>query len=257
MSESMIFTTTSQRIGTRTYQQDRCFAAADQDGHRAIGLICDGMGGMEDGERASQMALETFIEDYDNLLDHPDNYYDFLHQEMIELDRQVSEIENEDGRSLNTGTTFVGAIIEEDKAQWVSVGDSKIFIIRKGEMVSVVKEHNYLMVLNYRLKNGQITMKEYEREALYGAGLISYIGMGNLSLIEANREPFRLQDGDILLLCSDGLTNALSEERILSIIMENPAHPGYIHNRLQDEAEYASDRGQDNTTIVTLYYRLI
>lgn len=257
MSETVIFTTTSQRIGTRTYQQDRCFAAADEDGLHAIGLVCDGMGGMEDGERASQMALEKFIEDYDNLEDHPDNYYDFLHQEMIDLDRQVSEIENEEGKNLNTGSTFVGAVIHDGKAQWVSVGDSKIFIIRKGEMVSVVKEHNYLMVLNYRLKNGQITMKEYERELAYGAGLISYIGMGNLSLIDSNREPFQLADHDIILLCSDGLTNALTEEQILSIIMENPGNPGYIHNRLQDEAEYASDRGQDNTSIVTLYYRTI
>jgi len=154
-------------------------------------------------------------------------------------------------------TQKFNAVLDKLGKLYLTDGDSKIFIIRKGEMASVVKEHNYLMVLNYRLKNGQITMKEYERELAYGAGLISYIGMGNLSLIDSNREPFQLADHDIILLCSDGLTNALTEEQILSIIMENPGNPGYIHNRLQDEAEYASDRGQDNTSIVTLYYRTI
>ena len=176
---------------------------------------------------------------------------------MKTIDRKVADLESDDGRSLDTGSTLVAAIIKDGYAQWVSVGDSKIFIIRGKEMVSLVREHNYLMVLNYRLKNGRISMEDYEREASYGAGLISYIGMGNISLIEANREPFRLRDRDMILISSDGLTNALTEDQILSIVRENPGNLGYIHRRLQDEAGYASEKGQDNTSIVTMLYREI
>lgn len=257
MKESMIFTASSQRIGTRAYQQDRCFSAADESGSSAIGLVCDGMGGMEAGEKASQMALEQFIEDYDNQDQDIDNYYEFLFEEMKTIDRRVADLKSDDGRSLDTGTTLAAAIIKDGYAQWVSVGDSKIFIVRGEEMASLVREHNYLMVLNYRLKKGSISMEDYEREIPYGAGLISYIGMGNVSLIEANRDPFRLRDRDLIMISSDGLTNALTEDQILSIIKENPGNPGYIHKRLQDEAAYASERGQDNTSIVTMLYREI
>lgn len=257
MKESIVFTASSQRIGTRAYQQDRCFSAADESGSNAIGIVCDGMGGMEAGEKASQLALEQFIEDYDDLDNDINNYYEFLYEEMKTIDRKVADLESDDGRSLDTGSTLVAAIIKDGYAQWVSVGDSKIFIIRGKEMVSLVREHNYLMVLNYRLKNGRISMEDYEREASYGAGLISYIGMGNISLIEANREPFRLRDRDMILISSDGLTNALTEDQILSIVRENPGNLGYIHRRLQDEAGYASEKGQDNTSIVTMLYREI
>ena len=89
------------------------------------------------------------------------------------------------------------------------------------DMVCVTKEHNYLMLLNKQLEEGTIDEEEYAREVKRGAALISYLGMGNVNLMDANPNPLPLEDGDIVVLCSDGLYKALSDAQIYEIISKN------------------------------------
>ena len=254
----VVFTESSSYQGTRPGQQDRCYSETDESGRYAFGIVCDGMGGMESGEVASTEAIQYFCKDFKKQQMLLENYHDFFIREVEMIDSTIAALENKDGGNLNTGTTLVAAAIRDGMAQWVSVGDSKIYLIREDHIYSLVREHNYMLVLDQQFKKGMITQEEYLKESQYGAGLISYIGMGDISIIDANEQGLELIDHDLILICSDGLSNALKEERILEIIRENPDHPGYIHRRLQEEARYASaNKPQDNTTLVTLLYRAI
>ena len=85
--------------------------------------------------------------------------------------------------------------------------------------------------------------------------MISYLGMGNISIMDANPIPISLIDGDIIILCSDGLYKSLSEEQIAAIIRKNPINLEKTLQELQEEARVSSPTAQDNTSIVLLYYR--
>ena len=139
----------------------------------------------------------------------------------------------------------MGVAIKNGFLQWISVGDSKIYVIRRDDMVCVTKEHNYLMLLNKQLEEGTIDEEEYAREVKRGAALISYLGMGNVNLMDANPNPLPLEDGDIVVLCSDGLYKALSDADDLEAAVQE----------LQMQAQISAGRVQDNTSIVVLSYR--
>ena len=122
-------------------------------------------------------------------------------------------------------------------------------------MVCVTKEHNYLMLLNKQLEEGTIDEEEYAREVKRGAALISYLGMGNGNLMDANPNPLPLEDGDIVVLCSDGLYKALSDAQIYEIISKNADDLEAAVQELQMQAQISAGRVQDNTSIVVLSYR--
>lgn len=251
-SRGEIYGAMSTVIGGRESQQDSCYV--DVEGGNAIGIVCDGMGGLAGGELASQSSVCMFVEDYEKVRYQEGNLYDFLVDEMVKLDDMVADLEDERGNLLSAGTTLVATSVRNGYLQWTSVGDSKIYIIRGSDMECLTKEHNYLMLLNERLTTGKIDEEEYAREVKKGAALISYLGMGSLRLVDINSKPFALENGDIILLCSDGLYKALSEQQILEIVMENPADlPGTLE-KLQIYARAAAGRAQDNTSIVMLLY---
>jgi len=244
----------SSVLGTRESQQDSCYVESGPGGN-AVGIVCDGMGGLSGGEFASQNAVKTFVEDFEEIRYETDNYYDFFRNEMVDIDIMISHLKDDQGRYLNAGTTLVAVAVTDGYLQWVSVGDSKIYIIRGNDMVCVTKEHNYFMLLNDKLLEGSITDEEYQKEARRGAALISYLGMGNVSLMDLNPNPLQLLDGDIVLLCSDGLYKALSEDEIYAIVKKDPLNIEQTLQKLQSEAKKASVTAQDNTSIVMLLYR--
>ncbi|MBQ9157130.1 MAG: serine/threonine-protein phosphatase [Eubacterium sp.] len=244
----------SSVLGTRENQQDSCYVNITDQTY-AVGIVCDGMGGLAGGEIASQSAVKMFIEDFEEIRYSQQNFCDFFRSEMIDIDTMVANLKDEYGDYLHAGTTLVAVSVTDGYLQWISVGDSKIYIIRGDDMVCVTKEHNYFLLLNEQLAEGQISEEEYNWEAKRGEALISYLGMGNVSLMDFNPNPLKLRDGDILLLCSDGLYKALSEDQIYSIIRKNPVNIEKTLQELQEEAHLASPRVQDNTSIVMLLYR--
>lgn len=253
-NESLVYGAISSVIGARENQQDSCYMDIEPDGN-SIGIVCDGMGGLKGGEVASQQAVCMFVEDFEKVRRKENNFYHFFCNEMMKIDNAITNLTDDKGESLSTGTTLVGVAIKHGFLQWISVGDSKIYIIRGEDMVCVTQEHNYLMLLNKQLKKGTIDEEEYAREVKRGAALISYLGMGNVSLMDANPYPLPLENGDIVVLCSDGLYKALSDAQIHQIINRNADNLEAATQELQEKAQIAAGRVQDNTSIVMLSYR--
>lgn len=241
---------TSSVIGSRKSQQDSVFGY--ESAGWALGIVCDGMGGLSGGDIASRVALESIADAWFAKKDMVDSIPEFFRTEAIYADQKVYGQESADGSRLNAGTTVVAAIIQEKGLYWLSVGDSKIYFIRGQEILSLNVEHNYRLQLNNRLRQGQMTAQQYAAEEYKAEALTSFLGIGDLTQMDINKEAYPLKDGDIVLLTSDGLYRSLSEEEILSIVTTNR------HNMQQAaDALTAAVKGrkkQDNTSVVILQY---
>ena len=204
---------------------------------------------------ASQTALQTFVEDFETIRYRQKDYYNFFCNEVVKIDEMVADLTNEQGEIMSAGTTLVAVSIVDGYMQFISVGDSKIYVLRNGQLRTLNREHNYYLLLDEKYGRGEITQAEYIQEGARGEALISYLGMGNIRIMDANPVPMALMDGDIIILCSDGLYKALSEEQIAAIIRKNPINLEKTLQELQEEASAASPMAQDNTSIVLLSYR--
>lgn len=242
----------SSILGTRKNQQDTVFGNVE--GNKVLAIVCDGMGGMNGGEYASQTATTLLAEDYFKEKPAGRDIPRFLQQEAYKLDDAVYALKDENGRPLNGGTTIVTVIIEGDKMFFLSVGDSKIYIIRDNEIKAINREHNYRLNLDQMLRDGDITEEEYKAQENQAEALISYLGMGNMSLMDVNITPFILKENDIVVLCSDGLYKRLSDSDIRGIILFEEPDMQRAARRLTDVVMQRTKKIQDNTSLVLLQY---
>ena len=246
----------SSIIGTRKYQQDAVVACNKAFLHKnkftkGIVVLCDGMGGMNGGEIASALTTKTIYEDY--LKSNPTDIPKFLKEEVRKTDTMVYELKDELNRPMGSGSTLLCIVVDNGKLFWVSVGDSRIYIIRNREMVQVTEDHNYYLLLKKKAESGQITFEEAANDPKAEA-LISFIGIGKESPIDNNEQPFPLQDGDIVLLCSDGLYKTLPDEEILSTILRYSDNVESAAKMLTHVVQSKQKRGQDNTTVAVLKF---
>lgn len=247
----------SSVIGRRSEQQDAIRTDdfyAYVENERAICVLCDGMGGLNGGARASALCTaivhNAFHKD-EAISDFPA----FFRAVIRRADEEVRAMKTEDGaKALGAGTTMVSVVIDGDQMYWASVGDSRIYIIRAQEIVCITADHNYYMLLNEKVKNGELSQEEADSNPKKEA-LISYIGIGGVRYIDMNKVAFGLCDGDCIVMCSDGLYRSVTEEEIKSVL-------NCFSEDVQEAAEALTTlalskelRNQDNTSVVVIQFQ--
>ena len=239
----------SSFIGTRATQQDTVFGY--ESGRQAIAVVCDGIGGLYDGEAASLTAAVSIADAWFGQTDI-DNAAEFLKKAAIKADWEVYCRTDENGMLIHSGTTVAAAVINGSELYWLCVGDSRIYIIRENEIAALNIDHNYRLELDLRVQRGEMTQEEYQAQEYRADALISYIGMGNVSLMDINREAFLLNDGDIVLLCSDGLYRSMQKQDILRVVKTYESDMQRAADALTSAVR--GRKKQDNTSVVILQY---
>ncbi len=240
----------SSVIGARSSQQDSLLNLYRHPFH--LGVICDGMGGMEGGELASQTATGILAADFIKLSPR-ENISEFLSKEAFQMNKAVSELRNKKGEPINAGTTLVAVIINQDRLYWISAGDSRIYHFRDGEMVQLTRDHNYGLTLDILLRRGVLSTDEYMEESAKSEALISYLGVEDLRLVDSNAEPIILRRDDMLLLCSDGLYKTLGNGKILNLMYRYQSAQETA-GKLTSCAMEMGGRHQDNTSVIVYRY---
>ena len=204
------------------------------------GMVADGMGGQNAGEVASAMATQIIKEYIINSF-NPDmdcmEVGEMVRRAFLKANDKIYETDSElDGM----GTTSTLAIIYRDKIISAHVGDSRAYLIDGGEIRQITKDHSYVQEL---LSRGEIT-KEFANRHPAKNYITRAVGADDILKVDINISDYH---GETVLLCSDGLTNMLSDEQISEIIGEN--------ENLQQGAEalvrLANKKGGlDNITVV-------
>lgn len=201
-------------IGQREEQQDS-FCLSDIGDEVStwekglLAVVADGMGGLEGGAAISQRVTDTFLARYRQLT-VPDAD-SFLYDSVMAAEKAVEELMETAG--VNGGSTVVAVLLRGDALHFVSVGDSRIYLLHDGRLRQLNHEHTYGALLRERAALGEIDPEEPYINPRRDA-LTSYIGMGPLKRIDCSERPIPLSPGDKVLLCSDGVFNALGEDAL-------------------------------------------
>lgn len=238
-------------LGDRVDQQDSlgCFLKQDE----GLIVICDGMGGHEGGKAASELAVQTFLTQY------ADSYLSARQTNMLidtakKTDAMIFQLKNEQGDLLKAGSTLVSIIINRKKLTWCSVGDSRAYLIRDGEMVQLTQDHNYHTVLVEKVNAGLLDEDDFVLEDARGEALISFLGIGNLALIDYSETPLELKKDDKIIIMSDGLYKLVSDDEI-SRILDNFNNIGEAVQALDMKAKKnakSGNKSRDNMTVALI-----
>ena len=242
----------SSHIGTREYQQDTVEVGKNQEGVY-FGVLCDGMGGLDDGGLASFVTVKLLVKAICRS-NHINDIPGFLVSQAHILNNAIYTLPSGDGDNGIMGTTLAAAMISKNSLYWLSVGDSRVYIVRGKEIVRVTRDHNYALELNEQVRAGLLSEEEAAADTKREA-LISFLGMEALRLIDFNKTAFPLEPDDTVLLCSDGLYRSLSDSDILQIIL---MHSGDLEECARVLPLYAFDRAigsHDNTSVILLRYQ--
>lgn len=202
-------------IGDREEQQDCAGYELSPEG--GIFIVCDGMGGHNGGKIAGQTAVDCFFE---KCKQAPSDISveEMLLEAVIASDKEVSGLSDANGAKLRAGSTAVATVIKNNSLYWISVGDSRIYLVRDGQIVQVTEDHNYYLMLNHKLTSGEISQQQYDAEKVKGHALISFLGIDGLPYINRNDTPFEVKSGDSILMTSDGLYKLITAEEICGIL---------------------------------------
>lgn len=241
----------STNIGKRKSQQDAIACSNDDytnpcGSDRIFAVLSDGMGGMNGGEKASSICVSQMMEVLKN---RGNNYPNLFYDALVGIDDAVYSLQDDFGRPLQSGATIVSFVIENGDLYWASVGDSHLYVIHNNEMRLVTREHNYALTLQEMVENGEISesdaLNDPKREAL-----ISFMGLGNMSVYDINNNPVHLEKDDIVMACSDGLYRSLSSQEILQIILKTKSDIPFAAHLLTSAAIEKGNPYQDNTSVI-------
>ena len=241
---------TSSVIGKREYQQDALMVAQGNppNDKKSFAVLCDGMGGMNGGEKASALCVEKMINAFNMGVDY---IPDFYRRNIIEIDDAVSLLTDENGDYMGAGSTLISVIIDDYKLYWGSVGDSRIYVIRDQEMVVINAEHNYYVELLEKVRAGEISQEEADKHPSREA-LTSYMGIGGITLMDVSENNIQLLKDDYVVLCSDGLYRALSDNEIFNIIKKSNGNAQQAAKSLTDYTMGKNIPFQDNTSVIVI-----
>lgn len=236
-------------IGQRKEQQDSfCLSdIGDEEATQQKGLlavVADGMGGLEGGAAISQRVTDTFLARY-RKLNVPDADK-FLCDSVMASEKAVEELMAASG--VNGGSTVVAVLLRGGALHFISVGDSRIYLLRRGELLQLNREHTYGALLRERAALGEIDPEEPYINPRRDA-LTAYIGMGSLKRIDRSEQPIPLQPGDKVLLCSDGVFNALGGDALRDTLAGDAVQAAA---RLEEAVLAQRLSNQDNFTGVVL-----
>ena len=215
-----------------------------------IAVLCDGMGGASAGEVASELCSKTFVgKVFEKLCacgGKRPNYRQILQSSCAETNGVVYEYSRFSEEYHGMGTTLVGGVIKENGTGYIiNVGDSRAYLIQpKKDVISQISQDHSLVAELVRF--GAITSEEAREHPRKN---IITRALGTESEMDSDFFPIRLGAGELLLLCSDGLSNQIRDEELLE---EAKTHgePEALCRRLM---EMVLERGaQDNVTVVVV-----
>ena len=200
--------------------------------------VADGMGGAQAGEVASSLAVEVLEE---GLPDGPGSIEERLAERVREANRRINELSRSDDQRAGMGTTLTAAYVGEHELSVAHVGDSRLYRLRDDHFERLTDDHSLVEEL---VRQGRLTQQEADEHPQRS---IITRALGPEAGVEPDSRTWPARDGDVYLLCSDGLTSMVPELRV-GEVLRSADDLDTAGRALVDAANEAG--GRDNITVV-------
>jgi PPM family protein phosphatase len=199
--------------------------------------VADGMGGAQAGEVASEMAISEFVTDRDADASAEKQ----LEQIALAANRKIWEMAQSDSRHAGMGTTLTAAMVDGQQVAVGHVGDSRLYLFRDGQIERMTRDHS---LVEEFVRQGKLTPEQAEKHPQRSV-ITRALGPENSVEVDTFRIPAR--DGDVFLLCSDGLSGMVSDDDMQAILEAGAP----LDEAAKTLVEAANDNGgRDNITAV-------
>ncbi len=227
------------RQGGRERNEDRMGYAYTRES--GLFVLADGMGGHPEGAMAAQLALQTFSAYFQKTANPTVREVpDFLSSALMAAHHQIIRYAAEKGMLDTPRTTLVAALMERGQMHWVHCGDSRLYVVRDGALLTRTRDHSYM---EQQAHMGRAT-EHINRNILF-----TCLGSPAKPVFDLSG-PLSLQQGDRVLLCSDGLWGTVSDEEIAAELSRHA-----LEHSVPDLVETALKRGGprcDNVTVLAM-----
>lgn len=241
-----MLTANRSNIGRRPINEDQSWVGQLSNGV-TLAIIADGMGGHQAGEVASQLAVDVFRGALERNASKPELTEQegkmLIRQAISEANETIYAMASGDERYHNMGTTIVAALLRANNVIIGHVGDSRAYKLTKNSIELLTMDHS---LVNELVKSGQLTEEE---AANHPRRNVLTRAVGTDPHVEIDVQALELSSEDILLLCSDGLTNMVSEQQMLDVAASGEELESKADHLIQLALEAGGD---DNITVVLL-----
>jgi PPM family protein phosphatase len=207
-----------------------------------LAIIADGMGGHEGGQEASRLAVETVREVYEQA--SGDDTQAALVESFAAAHARIQDYAERHPAFHGMGTTCTAVVLRGRQLYFAHVGDSRLYLVRNESIVRLTRDHSYVGRL---VESGMVRAEDAEKHPQRHI-LTAALGAGMEVAADGAEQGLALQDGDDLLLCTDGLWSVVTEEELESAVSRNaPAESCAALVKLARERG-----GPDNITVQVL-----
>jgi serine/threonine protein phosphatase PrpC len=238
----------------RKGNEDSLFVNAEQ----KLFVVADGMGGHAAGEIASSIAVDAINEfvcltggdeeitwpfGLDETISYDGNRLKtavrFANKKVLEATKEKSEYEG-------MATTVCAVLVDDQVANLAHVGDSRVYLMRDGELSQLTSDHSWV---NEQIQSGVISAEQARSHPLRN---VVTRALGGKADLQVDMQTHEVEPGDVLLLCSDGLTTMIPDDEIARVMREGE---GDIESTAQALVDAANARGgEDNITVLLLKF---
>lgn len=233
------------RLGGRSNNEDRMGYCYTRDA--ALFLLADGMGGHANGEIAAQLALQTMAGLF-NLHAQPTiaNPSDFLADSFLAAHHQILRYTDERNLPDSPRTTLVAVLLQNGHAIWAHCGDSRLYVVRSGKMLTRTRDHSYM-------EQGEHLAAKID--SVNRNVLFTCLGSPSRPIFDIS-QPMILREKDRLMLCSDGLWGNMTDEEVVEGISALDEPLSQCLPRLVDKAILKGGSHCDNTTAIAVSWEM-
>ena len=204
-------------------------------------VVADGMGGHAAGEVASKIAIDVVVQEYQ--ASHPP-VEDALNQAIHAANLEIFH-RNRSGAESGMGTTIVCAVIFGDKLYCAHVGDSRAYLLRNSQLSPLTRDHS---LVNDLLRSGTITPEEAQDHPQ--RHVLSRALGKKAEVLPEITGPMPIYAGDMILLCTDGISGYLDDDQISYLLQANSNDPQVAATALIQNAD--AEGGEDNATAIVV-----
>ncbi|WAA13652.1 Stp1/IreP family PP2C-type Ser/Thr phosphatase [Fervidibacillus halotolerans] len=212
-----------------------------------LAVVADGMGGHLAGDVASKMATERMEQlwNKEGKIETPEQAERFFKEKIKQINYEIFKLARENKDYQGMGTTLVASICTEKFVTVANIGDSRCYLINHSGMKQLTDDHS---LVNELVKSGQISKEDAEHHPRKN---ILLRALGTEKDVEVDLKTIGFEKGNYLLLCSDGLTNMLTDREIEDVLLSE--------RKLGEKADYLIQRandngGVDNISLIIVYH---